>query len=90
MYGRYYTTGGSLAKPAGIQSPALNDLLVKGNATSDNAQRQDIYKQLQQELLKESPWVWLFRGDDYYAQNTKAQAFTPRPDELLTSLAASK
>ncbi|MCU1616037.1 MAG: transporter substrate-binding protein [Frankiales bacterium] len=90
MYGRYYTTGGSLAKPAGIVSQPLNDLLVKGNTTSDEGQRKDIYQQLQKELLKESPWVWLFRGDDYYAQSTQAQSFSPRPDELLTSLAASK
>lgn len=90
MYGRYFTTGGSLAKPAGIQSSALNDLLVKGNSTSDEAQRKSIYGDLQKELLKESPWVWMFRGDDYYVQNTSAQQFSPRPDELLTSLAASK
>jgi ABC-type transport system substrate-binding protein len=63
---------------------------VKGNTTSDEAQRKDTYQQLQKELLKESPWVWLFRGDDYYVQNTSAQTFSPRPDELLTSLAASK
>lgn len=90
MYGRYFTTGGSLAKPGGIVSQELNDLLVKGNTTSDEGQRKDIYEQLQKQLLKESPWVWLFRGDDYYAQSTKAQSVSPRPDQLLTSLAASK
>jgi peptide/nickel transport system substrate-binding protein len=90
MYGRYFTTGGSLAKPGGIVSQELNDLLVKGNTTSDDGQRQDTYAQLQKQLLKESPWVWLFRGDDYYAQSTKAQSVSPRPDQLLTSLAASK
>jgi peptide/nickel transport system substrate-binding protein len=90
MYGRYFTTGGSLAKPAGIQSSTLNDLLVKGNSTSDEGQRKSTYGDLQKELLKESPWVWMFRGDDYYVQNTGAQQFSPRPDELLTSLAASK
>jgi peptide/nickel transport system substrate-binding protein len=90
MYGRYFTTGGSLGKPAGIQSATLNDLLVNGNSTSDQSQRKTTYQQLQQELLKESPWVWLFRGDDYYAQNTHARAVTPRPDELLSDLAASK
>ena len=34
MYGRYFTTGGSLTKPAGLTSQTLNDLLVKGNSTS--------------------------------------------------------
>ena len=90
MYGRYFTTGGSLAKPAGISSPTLNDLLVRGNSTSDEAKRQDIYQQVQQELLKESPWVWLFTSQDFYVSSKKAQTFTPRADGTLISLAASK
>ena len=90
MYGRYFTTGGSLAKPAGITSTTLNDLLVKGNSTSDEAQRKEIYGDLQKELLKESPWVWMFTSEDFYVSSTKAQAFTPRADGTLISLAASK
>jgi ABC-type transport system substrate-binding protein len=88
MYGRYYTTGGSLSKPAGLDSPTLSDLLKQGNSTTDNAQRQTIYQNLQQELLKESPWVWMFRSDDYYIVGTNVQGFTPRADELLSSLAS--
>ena len=88
MYGRYYTAGGSLAKPAGLDSTALSDLLKQGNATTDNAQRQTIYKNLQQELLKESPWVWMFRSDDYYIVGTGVSGFAPRADELLSSLAS--
>jgi peptide/nickel transport system substrate-binding protein len=87
MYGRYYTTGGSLSKPAGLDSPALSNLLQQGNATSDDTQRQSIYKNLQQELLKESPWVWMFRSDDYYLVGSSVRGFTPRPDESLSSLA---
>ena len=90
MYGRYFTTGGSLAKPAGISSTALNDLLVKGNSTSDESQRKQAYGDLQKELLKESPWVWMFTSDDFYVASTKAQQFTPRADGTLISLAASK
>jgi peptide/nickel transport system substrate-binding protein len=88
MYGRYYTTGGSLSKPAGLDSPTLSDLLKQGNATTDDTQRQSIYKNLQQELLKESPWVWMFRSDDYYIVGSNVQGFTPRADELLSSLAS--
>jgi peptide/nickel transport system substrate-binding protein len=87
MYGRYYVTGGSLSKPAGLDSSALSSLLTQGNATSDDAQRQTIYKNLQQELLKESPWIWMFRSDDYYLVGSGLKGFTPRPDELLSSLA---
>jgi peptide/nickel transport system substrate-binding protein len=89
MYGRYYTVGGSLSKPAGLDSPQLASLLTQGNATSDDAQRQTIYGNLQRQLLTESPWVWLFRSDDYYLVGSKVSGFTPRPDEALVSLATA-
>jgi peptide/nickel transport system substrate-binding protein len=88
MYGRYYVTGGSLAGPAGLDSPTLSNLLTQGNSTSDQAQRQTIYGNLQKELLAESPWIWMFRSDDYYLVSNKVQGFQARPDEALTSLAA--
>ena len=88
MYGRYYTNGGSLSVPAGLDSPTLADLLVKGNTITADAERQTIYGNLQQQLLKESPWVWLFRSDDYYLVASSATSFAPRADALLTSLAA--
>ncbi|MGR7000419.1 hypothetical protein ACU686_24145 [Yinghuangia aomiensis] len=88
MYGRYSSDGGSLSKPAGLQSKALADLLAQGNATNDDAARKTIYGNLQKQLLTESPWVWMFRSDDYYLVKSGVQGFTPRPDELLTSLAA--
>lgn len=90
MYGRYFGTGGSLSKPAGLESPALADLLAKGNATNDEAQRKSIYGDLQKQLLAESPWIWMFRSDDYYLVKSGVNGFAARPDELLTSLAAVK
>jgi peptide/nickel transport system substrate-binding protein len=89
MYGRYFDTNGSLSKPAGLTSPALASLLAKGNVTSDNAQRQTIYGNLQKELLTESPWVWLFSSDDYYLVANGVTGFNPRPDEQLSSLAST-
>lgn len=86
MYGRYFTSGGSLAKPAGLDSSTLADLLTQGNATSDNGKRQETFRNLQKELLVESPWVWTFRSDDYYLVGSGVHGFTPRPDELLSSL----
>jgi peptide/nickel transport system substrate-binding protein len=89
MYGRYFTDGGSLAKPAGLASKTLNDLLVKGNTTDDESVRQTTYQQLQQELLKESPWVWVFSEDDYYLVSDKVSGFTARADESLVNLATT-
>ena len=48
--------------------------------------RQEIFRNLQKELLVESPWVWTFRSDDYYLVGSGVHGFTPRPDELLRSL----
>jgi peptide/nickel transport system substrate-binding protein len=87
MYGRYYTEGGSLSKPAGLDSPKLASLLTQGNATTDEAQRRTIFGNLQKQLLTESPWVWTFRSDDYYLVGSKVSGFVPRPDEALSSLA---
>jgi len=87
MYGRYFTTDGSLKGPAGLTSKTLNDLLIKGNSTDDETVRQATYKQLQEELLKESPWVWLFAEYDYYLVSDKLSGFTARADESLIHLA---
>jgi peptide/nickel transport system substrate-binding protein len=89
MYGRYFTEGGSLSKPAGLESSTLNDLLVKGNSTTDETQRQPTYQQLQQQLLKESPWVWIFAEDNYYLISSKVSGFVPRADQSLDSLATT-
>ncbi len=89
MYGRYFVNGGSLAKPAGLDSSTLSSLLTQGNASSVDAQRQSIFGNVQKQLLAESPWVWLFRSDDYYLVGSKVTGFTPRPDEALTALATS-
>ena len=84
MYGRYYTTGGSLSKPAGLDSTTLNDLLIQGNTSTVDGERQTIYKNLQQELLNESPWVWMFRWDDYYlvGSNVRLHAASGRAAHL--------
>jgi len=87
MYGRYFTTGGSLSVPAGLDSTKLSDLLNQGNATTDETQRQTIFGNLQKELLAESPWIWMFRSDDYYLVSNSIQGFVPRPDEALFTLA---
>lgn len=89
MYGRYFTDGGSLAGPAGLDSKELADLLVQGNGTTDDAARQEIYGELQQKLLELSPWVWMFRGDAYYLVGDDLTGFQARPDEALSSLGSA-
>jgi peptide/nickel transport system substrate-binding protein len=89
MYGWYFTTNGSLKGPAGLASPELDRLLVQGDSTTDQAVRKQVYKQLQEELLRLSPWVWTFRGDDYYLLGKGVQGFTAMPNQSLQYLQAT-
>jgi peptide/nickel transport system substrate-binding protein len=89
MYGWYFTTDGSLKGPAGLSSPELDRLLVKGDSSTDQGMRKQVYQQLQEALLRLSPWVWTFRGDDYYLLGKGVQGFTAMPNQSLQYLQAT-
>jgi peptide/nickel transport system substrate-binding protein len=89
MYGRYFTADGSLTGPAGLEAPELDELLAAGNTSSDDAERQEVYQELQEALLRLSPWVWMFQGQDYYLVADDVQDFTPMPDQSLRFLQAT-
>lgn len=86
LYNRYFTSDGSLTKAAAYRSAALDKLLREGNATTDEAERQRIFGELQQQLLRDSPWVWLFRNQMHYAVGAKLKGFTSLPTESLEYL----
>lgn len=86
MYGRYYGPDASLAKPAGLTDPGLADLLTEGNSTTDEEERQDVFGQLQAELLELSPWVWLQHNQSYYLLGSDVAGFEAMPTESLDNL----
>ena len=79
MYARYFTTGGTFSKVAGYSSPTLNKLFAQGIATTDVAQRQEIYQQISDQLVDNAVWVWLYTPEEYIALNTSVTASTPAP-----------
>jgi peptide/nickel transport system substrate-binding protein len=83
QYSRYFTTEGSLKVPAGLADPKLDQLLTQGNAATDQASRKQVFGQLQQTLLTDSPWVWLFRNQVYYLTAKGVTGFKPLPTESL-------
>jgi peptide/nickel transport system substrate-binding protein len=89
MYGWYFTSNGSLKGPAGLADAGLDRLLVQGDSTTDQPTRKQVYQQLQEELLRLSPWVWTFRGDDYYLLGKGVQGFTAMPNQSLQFLQAT-
>ncbi|MFL6078000.1 MAG: hypothetical protein ACJ73S_31940, partial [Mycobacteriales bacterium] len=89
QYNRYFTSTGSLTVPAAYADPQLNELLQRGNATTNADTRKDVFGQLQQKLLADSPWVWLFRNETYYVLAKGVSGFTATPSETLDSLTST-
>lgn len=86
MYGRYFAEGASLAKPAGLSDPRLDSLLRKANSTTEEAERQRLFGELQQELLRLAPWVWLQQNQSYYLAGDDVEGFKALTTESLEYL----
>ena len=89
-YNRYWLKDGRFAKTAGYGDDTLQTLMEQGRAETDPAKRLDIFTQLQKHLAEVSPWIWLYRGYDYTAQQPYVTGFVPYPTDSLISLAQVK
>ncbi|HJR86030.1 MAG TPA: ABC transporter substrate-binding protein [Acidimicrobiia bacterium] len=85
-YVRYFTSEGVFQNVAGLSSPELDDLILQGQTTTDPAARVEIYNQISQILLDESPWVWLFRGFRTQVLVPEVEGFISHPTGSLKSL----
>jgi peptide/nickel transport system substrate-binding protein len=86
MYGRYFTSTGSLNKVAAFSSTKLDDLFQQGRTEPDVTKRKAIYKLLSEELEKNAPWVWLFTGYNYNVTTNRVHGFTPMSNGSLIFL----
>jgi peptide/nickel transport system substrate-binding protein len=86
MYGRYFTSTGNLNKVAGYSSPKLDQLFAAGKATTDEAQRKQIYGQVSAELENNAAWIWLFTGYTYTATAAQVKGFVPMVNGSLQYL----
>ncbi|MBZ0304341.1 MAG: ABC transporter substrate-binding protein [Anaerolineae bacterium] len=85
MYARYWTKSGNLQTVAGYIDDTLDSLMAQGKAETDPAKRFDIFKQFQQHLVEMAPWIWLYNGFEYTAQQPYVQGFIPSPTDSLVS-----
>lgn len=86
MYGRYFTSDGSLKKPAGLTSKTLGSLLAKGDEQTSTAAQRQTYQRLQKQMVRLSPWVWILQEEAYYLVGNDVHGFQPLPDESLRPL----
>ncbi len=87
MYVRYWTKDGNLQKVAGYIDDTLDSLMQQGRVETDPAKRLDIFTQFQEHLTEVSPWIWLYNGYDYTAQQPYVSGFVPNPTDSLLTLA---
>ncbi len=87
MYARYWTKAGNLQKVANYIDDTLDELMAKGRAETDPAKRLAIFSDFQKHITEVSPWIWLYNGFDYSAQQPYVKGFVPNPTDSLYSFA---
>ena len=88
MYSRYWTKDGNLQKVANYIDDTLDDLMAAGKVETDPAARYEIFADFQKHLVEMAPWIWLYTGYEYSAQQAWVSGFVPHPGDKLTSFNA--
>ncbi len=83
MYARYWTSSGNLNYVAGYRDEIMDQLMADGRAETDATMRYDIFADFQRHLVEQAPWVWLYVGYEYTAQQPYVTGFTPMPNDSL-------
>ncbi len=87
MYARYWQSTGNLNNVAGYSDETLDELMASGRVETDEQVRYDTFAEFQQRLAEQAPWVWLYVGFEYTAQQPYVSGFVPSPTDSLLSLA---
>jgi peptide/nickel transport system substrate-binding protein len=87
MYARYWTKTGNLQIVANYIDDTLDALMQQGRAEPDPAARYEIFAEFQKHLVEMAPWIWLYNGYEYTAQQPYVSGFQPNPTDSLYSLA---
>lgn len=90
MYARYWTKAGNLQVVTNYIDDTLDSLMAQGRAETDPQKRYDIFAEFQKHITEVSPWIWLYNGYDYTAQQPYVSGFVPSPSDSLYSLAQVK
>lgn len=85
MYARYWTKSGNLQGVANYIDDTLDGLMAQGKAETDPAARLEIFTEFQKHLVEVAPWIWLYNGYEYTAQQPYVKGFIPTPTDSLVS-----
>jgi len=83
MYNRYWTKNGNLQKVSKYIDDKLDRLMAEGRVETDIKRRKTIYADFQKHLVKQAPWIWLYIGYEYTAQQSYVTNFVPMSNDSL-------
>jgi len=91
LFGQFYS---GQAPPTGLAPMFYKDeqvdrLLLQGQTVPDQAKREDIYKQAQQLIWKDAPWIWLWSQDFYVVATSHIDGLTVTPNEKWAGIYAT-
>jgi len=86
MYARYWQSTGNLNVVAGYSDATLDELMAAGRAETDPTARYEIFAEFQRYLAEQAPWIWLYVGYEYTAQQPYVTGFVPTPTDSILSL----
>ena len=73
--------GGNAASYSAWSDPVVDDLLVQILATPDDAERADLYRQLQQRMYDDPPFIYLYVPFSFEAISDRVSNYKPRSAE---------
>jgi ABC-type transport system substrate-binding protein len=86
---QFFHSKGTVNRVA-MNNPEMDKLLDEGRATTNQADRLKIYRQVNNLLAKELPYLFLWYFDNVAIANPAVKGITPIPDGLLRMNAAWK
>jgi peptide/nickel transport system substrate-binding protein len=70
----------------GYSNPEVDELIAEGMAATDQAERADIYRRIQEILLEDLPWINLFIASQYEAMKDYVKGYVHIPTGSNISL----
>ena len=86
MYTRYWTRDGNLQKVSNYIDDTLDSLMQRGRTETDPEARRAIFAEFDRHLAEMAPWIWLYNGYEYTAQQSHVEGFVPMPNDSLYGL----
>jgi len=78
----HFKTGGS-NNDSLYTSPAVDDLLNKARATTDQSERKTAYQEAQKMIMDDLPYVLFYHAASFQATGKKVQNFLLMPDAIM-------